>query len=77
MVHTLAQQQIPDGGERLTLTVPEVAALLGLSRNGTYAAIAAGEIPSIRIGRRLLVSKAALGRMLTGVPPARDGGPSR
>jgi excisionase family DNA binding protein len=77
MVDTLAQQQIPDAGERLTLTVPEVSALLGLSRNGTYAAIAAGEIPSIRIGRRLLVPKAALGRMLAGVPPARDGGPSR
>jgi excisionase family DNA binding protein len=50
--------------ECLTLTVPEVAARLGLSRNGAYDAVAAGHIPSIRIGRRLLVPRAALERLL-------------
>lgn len=55
---------MPEGGERLTLTVPEVAALLGLSRNSTYEAIAVGQIPSIRIGRRVLVPRAALERLL-------------
>ncbi len=35
--------------ERLTLSVPEVARLLGLSRGATYEAVRAGQIPSIRI----------------------------
>jgi excisionase family DNA binding protein len=50
--------------ESLTYTVGEVARLLGLSRGSAYEAVAAGEIPSIRIGRRLLVPRAALHRML-------------
>jgi len=56
--------------ERLTLTVPEVASRLGLSRNGAYEAVAAGQIPAIRIGRRVLVPRTALERLLemTGKP---------
>jgi excisionase family DNA binding protein len=50
--------------ERATYTVPEAAALLGLSRNGTYEAIAGGHIPAIRIGRRILVPRTALQQML-------------
>ena len=52
--------------ERKTLRVEEAAAMLGLSRNGAYAAVARGEIPTIRIGRKLLVPKPALDRMLAG-----------
>lgn len=50
--------------ERLTLTVEEAGALLGISRAFAYEAVRRGEIPSIRIGRRVLVPKAALRRML-------------
>ena len=50
--------------ERATYTVEEAAALLGLSRNLTYEAIAAGKLPALRIGRRLLVPRMALTRML-------------
>jgi len=50
--------------EVLTLTVAETAELLRLSRNGAYEAIAKGELPSIRVGRRLLVPRLALERML-------------
>ena len=46
------------------LTVEETAAVLRLSRNGTYEAIRAGEIPSLRIKRRILVPKSALVRLL-------------
>jgi excisionase family DNA binding protein len=56
-------------GERLTLTVEEAATLLGISRAFAYEAVTRGEIPSIRIGRRILVPKAALERMVG----ARDG----
>jgi excisionase family DNA binding protein len=58
----------PAGGkhadERLTYDVPEAGRLLGLSRNGAYAAAKAGLIPVLNIGRRMLVPKAALHRML-------------
>jgi excisionase family DNA binding protein len=43
--------------ERLTFTVDEVARLLGISRSGAYDSIARGEIPSLNIGRRVLVPR--------------------
>jgi excisionase family DNA binding protein len=39
-------------------TVPEAGRLLGLSRNGAYEAAKRGDIPTIRVGRRLVVPKA-------------------
>jgi excisionase family DNA binding protein len=47
-----------------TMTITEVAALLGISRSAAYRAVARGEIPTIRIGRRLLVPTAKLYAML-------------
>ena len=56
------------GLERLVLSVEEARTLLGLSRGLMYEAIRRGEIPSLRIGRRLLIPRAALMRLLeTGV----------
>jgi excisionase family DNA binding protein len=43
--------------ERLTFTVDEVARLLGISRSAAYDSIARGEIPSLNIGRRVLVPR--------------------
>jgi excisionase family DNA binding protein len=57
-------------GDRLVFTVLEAAQLLGISRSFAYEAVQRGEIPSMRIGRRILVPKAALERFLA---PARDG----
>jgi excisionase family DNA binding protein len=48
----------------LTISIPEAAKRLGLSRNTGYAAAARGEIPTIRIGRLLRVPVRALERML-------------
>jgi excisionase family DNA binding protein len=53
--------------ERLTLTIPETARLLGISRGAAYAAAASSTIPTIKLGRRLLVPRAALERMLNEV----------
>jgi excisionase family DNA binding protein len=50
--------------EPLTLTVEEAARALGINRNAAYAAVHNGELPAIRVGRRLLVPKAAFQRML-------------
>jgi excisionase family DNA binding protein len=60
---------ITTGPDRLTLTVEEAAASLGISRASAYEAVRRGEIPSIRIGRRVLVPKASLAR-LVGIDPS-------
>jgi excisionase family DNA binding protein len=65
--------QTPD---RLTLTVEEAAATLGISRAFAYEAVRRGEIPSIRIGRRVLVPRATLERMLTAGDTRDDDGDS-
>ncbi len=53
-------------GERRTLTIPEVATALGLARSTAYELAAADRlpVPTIRAGRRLLVSRVALERVL-------------
>lgn len=56
---------VPTPQERPTLPIwPDTGQLLGLCKASTYAAAASGEIPTIRVGRRLLVPTAALRRML-------------
>ena len=46
---------LPDPKNRPTLSVDEVADLLGLDRKTVYASVSSGEIPSLRVGRRILV----------------------
>jgi len=56
---------IPDSLRgRLTITVPEAGALLGLGRDSAYAAVERGELPSLRLGRRIVVPVGALLRLL-------------
>jgi excisionase family DNA binding protein len=52
--------------ERRVVTLDEAAVLLRISRGSAYQAAKTKEIPTIRIGRRLLVPVAALERMLDG-----------
>jgi excisionase family DNA binding protein len=49
---------------QLVLTIEEAAGQLRISRNSAYEAARRGEIPTIRLGRRLLVPLAALERLL-------------
>ena len=51
---------------RLTYSVKETAELLGLSKNSTYQACLKGEIPSLRIGGRILIPVAKLEGLLSG-----------
>jgi excisionase family DNA binding protein len=53
----------PEDG-RLTLTVREAAKLLGISPYTAYEAAHRGELPVRFIGRRMLVPRAALLRLL-------------
>jgi len=50
--------------EKVVLTVEEAAEVLKISRPSAYQAVQRGEIPVIRIGRRILVPVAALDKML-------------
>ena len=58
---TMNTKNTPD---RRTLTVEEVARRLGIGRTAAYDAVRRGEIPTLRIGRRLLIPEDALGRLL-------------
>jgi excisionase family DNA binding protein len=50
--------------ERQALKLDEVGRRLGISRGSVYAAAKRGEVPTIRVGRLLLVPVKALERML-------------
>jgi excisionase family DNA binding protein len=62
--------------KRLCLTVPEVAEMFGISRNFAYELVKQGQLPVIRFGKRLLIPKMALEKMLveglTVDKPGRD-----
>ncbi len=55
---------MPDPRDRPTLSVEEAGRWLGLGRSASYAAVERGELPALRVGRRLMVPTAALHRML-------------
>ena len=53
-----------DGHATLTLTIPETAELLGISLSKAYEAARLGQIPTIRLGTRILVSRRRLEEMV-------------
>src|SRR5438874_11596004 len=48
----------------LTLSVGQAAKLLGISRAFAYELVARGELPSLRLGRRIVVPRRALEALL-------------
>ena len=48
------------------LTVKEVMASLRMSKNAVYEAIGRGEIPSIKVGRKILIPRQQYERLLAG-----------
>ena len=64
-----APAEAPAGEERLTYTLNEAARRLGISRALAYEAAHRGELPVCRIGRRMLVPRAALLRLLEDSSP--------
>ncbi len=46
--------------DRLTLSIEEAAALLGISRALAYDLVRRGELPQLRLGRRIVVPRKAL-----------------
>lgn len=55
--------------KRLCITVPEAAAMLGLSRNFAYELVKQKKLPVVKFGKRLLIPRIALEKMLeNGMP---------
>ncbi len=50
--------------DRLTFTVTEAAALLGVSRGLLYAKVRSGEIRAIKLGRKVVITKATVEQLL-------------
>ena len=50
--------------KRLCITVPEAAAMLGLSKNFVYKLVNERQLPVIIFGKRKLIPRAALEKML-------------
>ena len=51
-------------GNRLCISVPEAAEMLGISRNFAYELAKRGELPIMQFGKRKLIPRAALEKML-------------
>lgn len=62
--------------ETATMSVAEAGRLLGISTRSAYRAADAGQLPTIRIGRRLLVPTAKLHDLLGLRPTPDDGDPA-
>ena len=70
MVATTLKGGDPVTQESLTMTVKEAAIALNISRGLAYQAARDGGIPTIRIGRRLLVPRRALEKLLEAPSPS-------
>jgi excisionase family DNA binding protein len=68
----MQMQNLSRATNRATYTVAEAAGILGISRTTAYECIQRGEIPARRFGRRVVVLRYELDRLLT--DPATDDG---
>jgi excisionase family DNA binding protein len=55
--------------QRRTYTVDETAELLGISRSTAYECVRRGEIPSVRFGKRIVVLREVIDRLLRVADP--------
>jgi excisionase family DNA binding protein len=55
---------IPNPAEQPTMTVEQAGEALGVSRASAYEGVKSGAIPSIKIGRRIVVPTAKVRKML-------------
>jgi excisionase family DNA binding protein len=65
--------------EPLFLRISEAARLLAMSRSAAYAAIRAGQLPSVRVAGKWRIPRAALERLLEQAmrPPDEGGATTR
>lgn len=51
--------------DRKTYTVTEMAAVLGIGRTAAYEAVRTGQVPALKIGKRVVIPRVALERLLS------------
>ncbi len=56
------------GDRRLVFSIAETAVLSGISRAFAYELVARGEIPSLRLGRRIVVPRVSIDELLVRGP---------
>ncbi|MFZ0591873.1 MAG: helix-turn-helix domain-containing protein [Bryobacteraceae bacterium] len=66
MKHTKKRNRKRETYARETYTLDKAAQILGISLSGAYQAVRRGEIPTVRFGKRILVPRKALQRLLEG-----------
>lgn len=54
--------------EPITVTVKDALAIIGIGRTSFYELVAAGQITTVKIGRRRLVHMASLKILVSGLP---------
>ena len=64
-----------DGRQSLTLTIPQAAQLLGISVSKAYEAARSGQLPTLRVGSRVLISRRRLEELIDGPGPAQGHDP--
>ena len=60
-------------GDQLAVSVDEAARLLGVSRDLAYDLVRRGELPAVRLGRRIVVPRRSLELLLEAGAIAGDG----
>ena len=58
--------------DKLTLTVQEAAKALGISRNSAYSGVLRGDIPHVKVGKRILIPRKALEELLAFASKKQD-----
>ncbi len=66
----------PTSTKSATMTVPEAGAEMGISRNLAYQLARDGTMPSIRLGRRIVVPRVAFERWLSAAGAKHSGQPA-
>ncbi len=72
MIQSPADDLLPMA-ETIVLTAAELSSMLGIDRKTLYAAASRGEVPCVRIGRRVLFPRETIEKWLTAsstTPPA-------
>jgi excisionase family DNA binding protein len=55
-----------DDRQPLTLTIPQAARILGISVSKAYEAARSGQLPTLRVGARVLISRRRLEELIDG-----------
>jgi excisionase family DNA binding protein len=59
-----SMRSITDWENQTVLSIEDVAQILGLGRSTTYESARRGELPTLRVGRRILIPVSAFSKWL-------------